>query len=247
MERYISLEIYVVWPGHTADISGVMQQTCLLCHTADMSAVSHSRHVCCVTQQTCLLCHTADMSAVSHSRHVCCVTQQTCLLCHTADMLSCRIRNLQRTLMSVYVNTFLHICLYRHVSHSKLVCLAAHHACRHHTGQGPSGDLRVYIDMHIHVYVCVHISLHRYICMCAYVAHTREISFQESFEAAKKTLRVIESCIRILRARAGAKGCQTALSIWNGPHKELLAEAPVITVRCSAWLCDLLWGFRWTC
>ena len=41
----------------------------------------HSRHVCYVTQQTCLLCVTADMSAVQHSRHVCCVTQQTCLLC----------------------------------------------------------------------------------------------------------------------------------------------------------------------
>ena len=39
----------------------------LLCHTADMSAVSHGRHACCVTQQTRLLCHTADMSAVSHS------------------------------------------------------------------------------------------------------------------------------------------------------------------------------------
>ena len=43
----------------------VTQQTCLPCRTADMSAVSHSRHVCCVAQQTCLLCHTADMSAVS--------------------------------------------------------------------------------------------------------------------------------------------------------------------------------------
>ena len=30
--------------------------------------VSHSRHVCCVTQQTCLLCDTADMSAVWQSR-----------------------------------------------------------------------------------------------------------------------------------------------------------------------------------
>ena len=73
-----------------------------LCHAARMSAVWHSRHVCCLTQQTCLLCcaadisavhHsrlvccvTADMSAVSHSRHVCIVTQQKCLLCHAADM-----------------------------------------------------------------------------------------------------------------------------------------------------------------
>ena len=36
-------------------------QTCLLCHTADMSVVSRSQHVCCVTQQTC---------HVSHTRHV---------------------------------------------------------------------------------------------------------------------------------------------------------------------------------
>ena len=39
---------------------------------ADMSAASHSRHVCCVTQQPCLQCDTADMSAVSHNRHTCC-------------------------------------------------------------------------------------------------------------------------------------------------------------------------------
>ena len=51
------------------------QQTCLLCDTADMSAVCHSIHVCCVTQQTCVLCDTADMSAVSHSRHGYCVTE----------------------------------------------------------------------------------------------------------------------------------------------------------------------------
>ena len=42
-----------------------------------MSAVSHSRHVCRLTQQTCLLCHTADISVASHSRHVCCVTSFT--------------------------------------------------------------------------------------------------------------------------------------------------------------------------
>ena len=49
-------------------------QTCLLSHTADISAVGHGRRVGCVTQQTCLLCHRADMSAASHSRHVCCDT-----------------------------------------------------------------------------------------------------------------------------------------------------------------------------
>ena len=53
-----------------------------LCDTADRSALWYSKHVCCVIQQTCLLCHTADMSAVRHSR----VTQQTCLLCDRADM-----------------------------------------------------------------------------------------------------------------------------------------------------------------
>ena len=47
----------------------VTQQKCLLCLTADMSAVSHSRHVCSVT----------------HSRHFCSVTQQTCLLCQTSE------------------------------------------------------------------------------------------------------------------------------------------------------------------
>ena len=45
---------------------------CLLRDTADMSAVSHSRHVCCAAQETCMLCHIA----------VRCVTQQTCLLSH---------------------------------------------------------------------------------------------------------------------------------------------------------------------
>ena len=54
----------------------VTQQTCLLCRTADMSAVSHSRHVrwshsrhvCCAAQHACLLCHTAGTSVTSHSR-----------------------------------------------------------------------------------------------------------------------------------------------------------------------------------
>ena len=38
----------------------MIQQTCLLCDTADMSAVSHSRHVCCATRQACLLCRTTE-------------------------------------------------------------------------------------------------------------------------------------------------------------------------------------------
>ena len=37
--------------------------TCLLWDNADTSVVSNCIHVCCGTQQTCLLGHTADMSA----------------------------------------------------------------------------------------------------------------------------------------------------------------------------------------
>ena len=85
--------------SHTADMSAVSDSRRLCCVTQQtMPAVSHSRHrllrdaadvsavSCCVTQQTCPLCHTADMCAVSHGRHFCCVTQQTCVLCYTADM-----------------------------------------------------------------------------------------------------------------------------------------------------------------
>ena len=65
----------------------VSQQTCLLCHTADMSDVS-------LIVQTRLLVHTADMSGGSRSRHVCgvvqqnvcCVARQINLPCDTADM-----------------------------------------------------------------------------------------------------------------------------------------------------------------
>ena len=66
--------------SHSRHVRSVTQQTCLLCHTADMS--------CCVTQQTCLLCGAAGMITVLHNRHVCCTTQQTCLLCHTAEAVS---------------------------------------------------------------------------------------------------------------------------------------------------------------
>ena len=78
------------------------RRKCLLCDTADMSDVAHSKEVCCVilqtcllrhtvdmsavSQQTCVLCHTADVSSFQHSRHVCCVAQQTGLLRRTADM-----------------------------------------------------------------------------------------------------------------------------------------------------------------
>ena len=39
-------------------------QTCLPRGTADMSGVGDGRRVCHVTHQTCLLCDTAEMSAV---------------------------------------------------------------------------------------------------------------------------------------------------------------------------------------
>ena len=66
--------------SHSRHVCCVTHQIRLLCHTADMSAVSHIRYVCCVTQQ---MCHALDMSAVSHSRQVCCFTKWTRLLCHT--------------------------------------------------------------------------------------------------------------------------------------------------------------------
>ena len=71
-------QVDLSWTTHKSPRAHMRQQICLPCDTADMSAVPHSRHVCCVIQQTCL--------AVSHSRHVCCVTQQTCPRCHIADM-----------------------------------------------------------------------------------------------------------------------------------------------------------------
>ena len=87
-------------------------QACLLCLTADISALTHSRHVCHVTQQTCLLCEIADMSAVSHSRHVCCVTQQTCLLCGKANSLLCYAGDMSA------------------LSHGRRFCCVTQQACR---------------------------------------------------------------------------------------------------------------------
>ena len=58
---------------HIHTVCCVSQQTCLLCHTAEISAVSHRRHVCWVTQRTCLLFPTVHMSVVSQSRHFSCV------------------------------------------------------------------------------------------------------------------------------------------------------------------------------
>ena len=92
---------------HSRHVCCLAQQTCLLRHTADMSAAQQSgqsfcvtqktclpcdtAHICCVSQQACLLWDTADMSSMqhqtlfvaSHSRHVCCVTQQTRRLLHS--------------------------------------------------------------------------------------------------------------------------------------------------------------------
>ena len=100
-------------------LSAVTQQSlfvalrwCLLCHTANVSGVPHSRHVCCVTWQTWRLCHSANMSdvsqadlsalsytqqtcllfraanmfAVSRTRYICCATQQAFRPCYTADI-----------------------------------------------------------------------------------------------------------------------------------------------------------------
>ena len=44
--------------------SRVNQQTYWQRDAADMSAASHSRHVCCAKLRTCLLCGTANVSAV---------------------------------------------------------------------------------------------------------------------------------------------------------------------------------------
>ena len=73
----------------TADISAMRHsrhvccgphRTCLLRHAADVSAVAHNKQVVFwVTQQTCL-CDTGDMSGVRRGRYACCVTQQACLL-----------------------------------------------------------------------------------------------------------------------------------------------------------------------
>ena len=84
-QGFVSLARRTILLCHKADMSAVSHIRHLLCDTADMSSLSHSRHVCCVTRQTCLMCHTADMSAVSqpadmsavsHGRHVCYSTQQ---------------------------------------------------------------------------------------------------------------------------------------------------------------------------
>ena len=72
----------------SGESASVTQQTCLLCQTADISAVLHSRHVCvcCVTRQICQLRHTADTCVVSHSRHGCCGPRQTCVPCYTGNL-----------------------------------------------------------------------------------------------------------------------------------------------------------------
>ena len=64
--------------AHSRHVCFGTQQACGLFCTADMPAVSHSKHVYCVKQQTC--------PAVSHSRDLCRVTDHMCLLCHTAEM-----------------------------------------------------------------------------------------------------------------------------------------------------------------
>ena len=93
--------------SHGRHVCCVTWQTRLLCHTAGMSSASANRHACCVPQQTCLPCHTAHMSVVSHSRHVCCDAEQTCSLCHTAKMSA--------------VSHSRHICYVAQLNHLKVI------------------------------------------------------------------------------------------------------------------------------
>ena len=53
---------------HMSFALGMLQQTCVLSHTTDPPAVSHSGRVCHLIQQTCLLCGTTHMSPVRRSR-----------------------------------------------------------------------------------------------------------------------------------------------------------------------------------
>ena len=88
-----------VWPRqcplcHTADMSAVSQSrhVCRVTDTGDKSAVSDSTHVCCVTHRrhACCStrCHVSQRTCrLWHTkRHICCGTLQTCLLCDTVDM-----------------------------------------------------------------------------------------------------------------------------------------------------------------
>ena len=92
----------------------VTLQTCLLCHTADMSAASHRRHIYCVTQQTCLLCRTAEMSAVSRNGHVCCVSRgmdfQSSFWTPSAFTLCFRNDQLPYIYIYIYIYTYVYIC-----------------------------------------------------------------------------------------------------------------------------------------
>ena len=107
--------------SHSKHVCCFTQQTCLLCHTADISAFLRSRH--------CLLCRTADVSAVSHRRHVCCVKQQTCLLCDTADM-SAASHSRHDCCVAQQISA---------VSHSRHVCCVGQQTCRkrHKCKHGP--------------------------------------------------------------------------------------------------------------
>ena len=59
VQRHMNVDMWVL-----RHMFAVTQLTFLLCDTAGVSAVRHSRHVNCVTQKTRLLCNIADMSAV---------------------------------------------------------------------------------------------------------------------------------------------------------------------------------------
>ena len=70
---------------HSRNVCCVTPQTCLLCLSWQTCLLCDTadmcRHVYCATQHTCILCQAADVSAASHSKHGCCVAQQT-----TSDM-----------------------------------------------------------------------------------------------------------------------------------------------------------------
>ena len=123
-----SLLLHLPLLCHTADVSAVGQQTCLVCRTRDTPAVPHSGH-------------TADTSAVCHSRHVCCVKTLIYLLrdrgapdnvcCVDQQTLSGR----KGRVLDKAANEKVHIFLYMYL-----------YVCSH---------IYIYIHMYIYMYIYV--------------------------------------------------------------------------------------------
>ena len=103
-------------------------QTRLLCHTAEMSAASHRRHVCCVTEQTCQMSETADMPAEWHSKRVCCVRQQT--LSEPKGSILDMATNAKVPYTYIIENIYIHTYVY----------------------------IYAYICIHAYTYICMHLS-----------------------------------------------------------------------------------------